>query len=127
LLPNVPAAQQEDFHEEPMLTFFPCLIHHGEVKTEIPQDVQGPPALLTERTNEEEMEGCLFSASGTEHTSVVIPLQLTLLPSENVSHIKSVYQKKPTKDLYLVCAFRIPDPDERSWWFNTTVMQIVKL
>jgi hypothetical protein len=65
LLSDVPATRQEDFHEEPMLTLFPCLIHHGEeAKAEIPQDVQGPPALLTERTTEEEMECCILLASG---------------------------------------------------------------
>jgi hypothetical protein len=88
LLPDVPVAKQEDFHEKTMLAIFPCLIHHGEeVQTEIPQDVEGPPVLLTKRAPEEEVKGCLLSASRAEHTSVVIPLQLTLFPSENVPHI----------------------------------------
>jgi hypothetical protein len=89
----MPAAYQEDFHEEAMLTLAPCLIYHGEeVKTEIPHEVLDPPTFLTECTTEEEIKSCLLSSSGTEHTSVVIPLQLTLLPSEDVSYIKFVHQ-----------------------------------
>jgi hypothetical protein len=49
LLPNQPATKQEDLHKKPILTLAFCFIHHGEeIKVEIPVNVKGSPASLTE-------------------------------------------------------------------------------
>jgi hypothetical protein len=67
------AANQEDFHEETMVTIPLCFFHHGEkIQAEIPCNVKRSPALLTEGAEEEEMKCCLFSACLAKDTRVVI-------------------------------------------------------
>jgi hypothetical protein len=85
-----------------MLVVFPCLIRHGEeIKAEIPQDAQRSPALLAERTTEEEMKNLFLCASGTEHTCVIIPFQLVSLSFDNISHIEFVISK--SQQIFLSC------------------------
>jgi hypothetical protein len=102
-----------------MLKVFLCFIHHREEsEAEIPQYVQRPSSLLAERTTEEKTKCCFLHTSGAEHTSLVISFQLVPLPFENVSYIEHVHQEEPTKDFYLVCAFRILDPNKSQYQCN---------
>lgn len=51
LLLELPGSNNENFHENLMLSFRPCLLHHGEeFSGEVPVDPKSLPALLIEST-----------------------------------------------------------------------------
>jgi hypothetical protein len=73
LLPDEPSSYQEGFHEEFILEFAPCLIHHGEkVKIEVPDYMKRSPTLPTEGAKEKQVECCLLSVTLAEHTRIII-------------------------------------------------------
>jgi hypothetical protein len=109
--PDLPSPNNEYFHEEFRVEWFPHFFHH-EVKLEIKSlwDTQMLPAPSTKRAREEEVEGGFFTLGRAEDTIVIIILEFVLLSSENISDIQPVHEQKPCEDFYLVSIFGVPNP-----------------
>jgi hypothetical protein len=60
------------------------------------------------------------------HKTLVIPLQLVLFSSENVSNIDSIHKQEPTEDSDFVRAAGVPDPYERFCGLDIFIREMIK-